>query len=133
MVLTSRYLHHYDPLFAAFTILFIMGTLSQWSAWLLNPHHPSVKMIASCCPVTTHARFTGSMCQYNQLQSRNQSKLDNGAVPRIKDLPSPFGPRLILRHSAVWLGELVECEYLTIDKQNMQLMRDEIGREGCGC
>ena len=116
MVPTSRYLHHYNSLFAAFTILFIMCTLSQWSARLLNPHHPSVKMIASCCPVTTHARLTGSICQYNLLKLRHQSKLGYGAVPRIKDLPGPFGPRLILRHSGVWLGELEEFEYPTIDK-----------------
>lgn len=51
---------------------------------------------------------------------------DNGAVPRAKDLPSPFGTRLILGHSGVRLAEPVGSKDLTVDKQDIHFM-DEPG------
>ena len=55
----------------------------------------------------------------------NQSKFDDGAVPRSRYLPSPFGPRLVLRHSGVRLGELGGPEDLTVDEQNMHSMKEK--------
>ena len=70
----------------------------------------------------------------------NQSKLDNGAVPGAKYLPSPFSPRLILRHSGVRLGEPVGSKDLTVDKQDTHSMKESgwqrrlwMLRLGCGC
>ncbi len=51
--------------------------------------------------------------------------LDNGAVPRAKYLPSPFGPRLVLGHSGVRSDELAGPEDLAVDGQDMHSMKEK--------